>query len=391
MRHDEWAASLAAGRRKFDALMKSAKAPDEGPGHLSEITAFGSNPAGLRLMAHVPRGLAPGAPLVVALHGCTQSAVSFDRGAGWSGLADQHGFALLLPQQTTANNPKACFSWFLPHATRRGEGEVASIRQMVETLVERHAIDRRRIFVTGLSAGGAMTASLLAAYPDVFAGGAVIAGLPHGTARNVQEAFESMFQVRSRSAGDWAELVRGASSHRGPWPRLSVWHGTADATVQFGNAGELIKQWTALHGLPEAPAVSERLQGHRRDVWLAGDGTELIERFTIEGMAHGLPLAIAGVDDPHGEAGPFMLDVGIASSRSIAAFFGLAGPAVARATEWRGSVPALHDGMVDEVLTVRDEPAAPEPTRAWHPHPKGGLRDVGAIIHNALRSAGLMR
>jgi poly(hydroxyalkanoate) depolymerase family esterase len=389
MRHQDWSGPLAAGRRKFETLMQSANTPDEGPGHLTEIQEFGRNPGRLRMMVHVPRGLGSGAPLVVALHGCTQSAVSFDRGAGWSRLADEYGFALLLPQQTTANNPKACFSWFLPRATRRGEGEAASIRHMVETMVERHGLDRGRIFVTGLSAGGAMTATMLAAYPEVFSGGAVIAGLPHGTARNVQEAFESMFKVRARPAEEWAGMVRAASGHRGPWPRLSVWHGTADATVQFGNAGELIKQWVALHGLPEAPSCLERVQGHRRETWIAGDGTEVIERFTIEGMAHGLPLAIAGVDDPHGEAGPFMLDVGIASSRSIADFFGLTGSADARATAWRNAPqPSLDAEMVDEVFT-----AAEEPPPAWQARPDmaGGLRDVGSIIQKALRSAGLMR
>ena len=100
-----------------------------------------------------------------------------------------------------------------------------------------HGIDRRRVFVTGLSAGGAMTSVMLATYPDAFAAGAIIAGLPYGTATNVNEAFGSMGQVRARSAREWGDLVRAASPHKGPWPRVSVWHGGADPVVKSENAG----------------------------------------------------------------------------------------------------------------------------------------------------------
>ena len=107
---------------------------------------------------------------------------------------------LLLPEQTQANNPKTCFNWFLPGDTARDRGEALSIRQMIEKTIGAHGIDRSRVFVTGLSAGGAMTAAMLATYPEVFAAGAIIAGLPYGTAGNAQQAFESMFQGRSHTA-----------------------------------------------------------------------------------------------------------------------------------------------------------------------------------------------
>jgi feruloyl esterase len=330
------------------------------------------------MFSHVPAGLPAKAPLLVVLHGCTQTAASFDSGSGWSTLADRYGFALLLPQQRASNNPKACFSWFQPQDTRRGQGEAASIRQMIAYLVDRHGLDSSRIFVTGLSAGGAMAASLLAAYPELFAGGAIVAGLPHGTASSVNEAFESMFQGRTRSAREWGDLVRAASSHRGPWPRVSVWHGSADTTVKASNADELVKQWTDVHGLPIRPDRTDRILGHQRDVWLGPDGSEVIESITIEGMAHGLPLAIAGEAEPHGKAGPFMLDVGIASSLHIAGFFGLRGP-VRPADERAAPRPPAAPGP-GEPVSPPSEPVAGT-----------GARDIASVINEALRSAGLMR
>src|SRR5258708_25177266 len=149
--------------------------------------------------------------MVAVLHGCKQTAACYDLGAGWSTLADRYGFVLLLPQQQPANNPNKCFNWFLSRHIDRGKGEAMSIRQMVEAMARDHHIDPGRIFVTGLSAGGAMTSVMLATYPDTFAAGAVIAGLPYRTATNVNEPFESMFKVRPRTAREWGDCGRAAS------------------------------------------------------------------------------------------------------------------------------------------------------------------------------------
>jgi poly(hydroxyalkanoate) depolymerase family esterase len=103
--------------------------------------------------------------LVVVLHGCTQTASSYDYGAGWSTLADRYGFVLLFPEQQRSNNPNACFNWFLPDDVRRGSGEVLSIRQMIDRMIHDNDVDHHRIFITGLSAGGEMTSAMLACYP----------------------------------------------------------------------------------------------------------------------------------------------------------------------------------------------------------------------------------
>ena len=137
------------------------------------------------MFAYVPEQLPRAPALVVVLHGCGQTAAAYDFGTGWSTLAKRYGFALLMPEQQRANNANTCFNWFNPGDIARGRGEAASIRQMIARMVADHEIDPRRIYITGLSAGGAMTSVMLAVYPEVFAGGAIIAGLPYGIASNV--------------------------------------------------------------------------------------------------------------------------------------------------------------------------------------------------------------
>jgi poly(hydroxyalkanoate) depolymerase family esterase len=127
---------------------------------------------------YAPANLPAGAPVVVALHGCTQSATDYYSNSGWQKYADLYGFALAFPQTTSANNSFSCFSWFDSTKDTRGKGEAASVIQMVSHAESQYGSDTHRVFVTGLSAGAGMTADLLADYPDVFAGGSVGSGLP---------------------------------------------------------------------------------------------------------------------------------------------------------------------------------------------------------------------
>lgn len=396
--------TLAKYRRQWATLLRTTSAalhrpdhPADAPGQLTEVTGFGSNPGALRMFIHAPAMLQPSPPLVVVLHGCTQSAASYDYGAGWSTLADRYGFALLLPEQTAANNPKRCFNWFLPGDTRRGRGEALSIRQMIERMIVDHRIDRRRVFITGLSAGGAMASAMLATYPEVFAGGAIIAGLPYGAAGNVKEAFEAMFQGRTRPPQEWGDLVRRASKHRGPWPRISVWHGDRDATVKPSNAETILQQWANVHGIDQPP-VTQMVDGYQRQVWRKR-GDDMIESYTITGMAHGTPLATGSSDEAVGAVGPFLLEAGISSSYHIAKFFGLT-IARARASETahaaeseRAARPALvQDDDVETIPDDRIEILGPETDGEPHRDAKPEAPvDVMAVITRALTSAGLMK
>jgi poly(hydroxyalkanoate) depolymerase family esterase len=323
----------------------------------------GGNPGNLRARIYVPDAMRPGAPLVVVLHGCTQSAAVYDHGSGWSRLADRHGFALLFPEQQRANNMNLCFNWYQPGDAVRGEGEAASIRTMIARMVAEHEVDPARIFVTGLSAGGAMASIMLAAYPEIFAAGAIIAGLPYGSADTLGEALGAMSAPGAATEAALGGAVREASPHRGPWPRISVWHGSADRLVVPGNGEAIVRQWRNVHGLGAAPTRTEDVDGYPRRVWADSSGKVLVEDYLVTGMAHGTPLMPGREEGQSGEAGAHMLDVGLSSTDRIAAFFGIA-PEPATRTE-QSPRPAGH----------RSTPA----------------NDVQDVIENALRAAGLMR
>ena len=325
----ETLANLAGLRGLFDRELASAAkrgetAAPSGAGHLREVRGFGSNPGNLRLLTYVPRNLPKAPALVVALHGCTQTAAVYDHGSGWSKLADTYGFVVLFPEQQRTNNPNNCFNWFLPSDAQRGKGEAFSIRQMIERMIEDHGINRRRVFVVGLSAGGAMTSAMLATYPEIFAGGAIIAGLPYGGATNVQAAFETMAKGRHHSAQEWGDLIRSASAHRGPWPKLSIWHGSSDTIVNPSNMEDALKQWIDVHGVSVHPRIEHKVEGHSRRVWRTEADDDAIEAITIKSMGHGVPLATGSGPERCGNAGPFHFDVGLSSSHHIVRFWGLA-------------------------------------------------------------------
>lgn len=343
---------------------------------LSPLGGFGPNPGELQGYCYVPRRLPTGAPLVVVLHGCTQTAAGYDNGAGWSQLADRHGFVLLYPEQQRANNPNLCFNWFVQEDIKRDSGEALSIAQMIRRMIEHHGLDRRRVFVTGLSAGGAMTSVMLATYPELFAGGAIIAGLPYGCAASIPEAFDRMRGHGFPSEHELGARVRSASDHRGPWPPLSLWHGSADRTVAHSNMDAIVAQWRGPHGLKTAKPEESAIGPHSRRLWRDDTGVAKIEAFSIAGMGHGAPLSGAG---DIGTPGAFMLDAGISSTRHIARFWQL--------TE-AGSELALpaHVETTSEVMSERigrKSPAAAPPIR-------GSAAGVGKVIEDALRAAGLM-
>lgn len=347
-------------------------------GRLKLLAAHGTNPGALLAKYHAPADLESHAALVVVLHGCTQTAADYDIGSGWSRLADQYGFAVLFPEQQRQNNPNLCFNWFSPHDSRRDSGEALSIRQMVDAMIDLYRIDPGRVFVTGLSAGGAMASVMLAAYPDVFAGGAIIAGLPFGCARSVPQALELMRGHGIPSGAKLSALVRSASSHSGPWPTISIWHGSADATVSPTNAKALVEQWRTLHRAGDRPSRLEVVDGYPRQVWCNHEGREVIEEYSITGMSHGTPLDTRS-SDGCGQSGAFMLDANISSTRHICRFWGLANEKPGAAQGRRSSPPQV-------VSTEAASVAAESPTGPQLPQV-----GAGKIIEDALRAAGLMR
>ncbi len=170
-----------------------------------------------------------------------------------------------------------------------------------------------------------MSAVMMATYPEVFAGGAMIAGVAYGSATDAFQAMDRMHGLGGPSARELEARVRGASLHEGPWPTLSIWHGTADRTVDVSNVETVLGQWCRLHGLGVEPTRCEVADGYPRRVWCEADGRELVEAYAITGMGHGTPLETRGIDG-FGVSGSFMLDVRIGSTLRIARFWGIAPP-----------------------------------------------------------------
>ncbi|HEV2673885.1 MAG TPA: PHB depolymerase family esterase [Aliidongia sp.] len=337
MRKTQSSLGLRLAMRTASALVSLAWAPSRvavalvgAPGRVTEVPKFGSNPGALKMFVYRPPGrLAAGAPLIVVLHGCGQDAAAFAENAGWLALAQALGAALVLPQQSTENNRGRCFNWFRPSDTRRGGGETLSIRQMVRTATTLFESDRRRVYVVGLSAGAALAVALLAAYPTVFAGGAAAAGVALGTAGGPFEALSRLRRANGHRSRDMlASVVRaaGPASRSRTWPRLSIWQGEGDRTVDPAHGEILAAQWSAVNGLDPLPrADTQPMPGVHHRVWGTARRNS-VELWTIADMGHGFP--VDAKTPGCGRPGPWVLDAGIPAARHIARFWGLE-PAIA--------------------------------------------------------------
>lgn len=306
---------------------------------LTQVKDFGSNPGNLDMWQYTPANLKPGAPLVVALHGCTQTPQNYDDETGWTQWAQEMGFSLLLPGQKKSNNQYACFNWGGdPNTsqsnmdacdTQRDCGEAKSIKEMVDKISEENKVDPARIFITGLSAGAAYANVMLAAYPDVFAGGGLIAGIPYQCNRNSSgrldstQAFMCMSMGRKQSPQTWAEQLK---KHNGfnesanlKWPSVQIWHGERDFTVRPQNTTELMKQWTGVHGIDQQAENKRDEKGYTYQAYANDKGQIKVETFFVKGMGHGVPIDQDGSGGVAcGKKGSFIKETHICSSYQMA-------------------------------------------------------------------------
>jgi len=308
---------------------------------LTPVEDFGDNPGNIRMYKYVPDDVPPDAPLVVSLHGCTQDAGIYSIN-GWLDVADEWKFYLVFPEQKVINNPYRCWNWFEAANTRRGRGEIRSIIEMIERMQADHSIDADRIYIEGLSAGGWLVPILLAAYPDVFAGGATNAGGPAYCAVTEKyfwdvfnwwysyyalENAEECTDGTDNSPEDWGELARdnGYEDYDGPWPVISIWHGGDDDRVEEENQQELVDQWTNLHGI-DLVADREEIKppgsGIQHTEYHDGAGRVLVETWYLPDMAHGTPIDTT-TGQYCGEESDYILDAGICAVRRITEFWRL--------------------------------------------------------------------
>jgi poly(hydroxyalkanoate) depolymerase family esterase len=234
------------------------------------------------------RGPYGAAPLVVALHGCTQTASDFAAGTRFDSVAERAGVYVVYPEQSVLRNGNRCWNWFLAEHQQRDGGEPAAILLLVRDILARHPIDRSRVFVTGLSAGGTMAAILAEQAPDVFAAVGVMAGVRLHASHDLRGAMAAM-----QGAGDDASAPPSSPLARDR-PRLqaydrmraTIWSGTDDRTVDPSNATALASQFRALFRLGDAAPEEEK--GDQFDVarWRDRTGALRVEMLSVRGMGH---------------------------------------------------------------------------------------------------------
>ena len=233
---------------------------------------------GLDYRLYVPTGAAAGLPLVVMLHGCTQSPEDFARGTAMNRLADERGFLVAYPGQSTHANAQKCWNWFKSGDQARGAGEPALIAALTREVIAAHRCDPARVYVAGLSAGGAAAAIMAAAYPDVFAAAGIHSGLASGAASDLPGALAAM------KTGIPKRRVTGA------FVPVITFHGDADATVAEVNARQIVAAATRAAGGALATTtdagVSAGGRRYTRATSRDAGGRPLIEQWTLHGAGH---------------------------------------------------------------------------------------------------------
>ncbi len=232
-------------------------------------------------------------PLVVMLHGCTQDPDDFAAGTRMNALAEAQGVFVLYPEQAARSNVNRCWNWFVPGDQKRGIGEPALIAGMTRHVMEAHRIDADRVYVAGLSAGGAMAAILAREYPDLYAAAGVHSGLPAGAAHDVASAFGAMKGASFGMPAGFAPMPAAPVSNHGPSTPVIVFHGSADTTVAPGNGDAVIS--AALASAPGAQRFdrdggSVAGRRYRQSVWSVPGAAEgapsVAEQWTVSGAPH---------------------------------------------------------------------------------------------------------
>jgi len=256
------------------AATGGARAPSAGQRFVAGSFSNGHDRRDYKFFVPAQAGERP-LPLVVMLHGCTQDPDDFAAGTGMNELAESRGFYVLYPAQSRQANPQGCWNWFKHTHQQRDRGEPALLAGMTRQLMAQHRIDPDRVYVAGLSAGGAMAAILGETYPDLYAAVGVHSGLASGSALDLPSALSAMKGAARSPAG----MPSGV-------PTI-VFHGDADGTVHVRNGEHVIAASIGATASVEVSAVEDPgVRNATRAVYRAADGRIIAERWTVHGASH---------------------------------------------------------------------------------------------------------
>jgi len=286
------------------------------PGTMTALENFGDNPGELNAYIQLPEN-PKGAKLVVLLHGCVQEAKIFASNSGMGKLALAKNAILLLPEQQKSNNIANCFNWFSDNDISKHSGEMLSLFNMITYSQRKYQTSE--VFVAGLSAGGAMTAALLANYPDLFTAGAIIGGLPYQCASNLIKAIACMKSGPGKSTQEFIDIVLQQHPNRNRWPRLTIWSGAKDTVVNPKNATVLAQQWAGLNKIKQAHNTIEHDEYLIRE-WRDTRGEILVKQVEMLNLKHGLPI---GGKQSSAALAEYMLAAPLSAVTEIAKFWQL--------------------------------------------------------------------
>jgi acetylxylan esterase len=275
-------------------MFSLACSPVSAAASLTRVTSFGTNPTNLNMYVYVPGKLSAAPALLVLSHYCEGSAGGIFNGNGhdYVTAADRYGFVIVLPEATRSGH---CFDVSTAAALKRdGGSDSTGIMSMVSYARSQYGINPGRIVVSGVSSGAMMTNVLAAEYPDVFSAASAFSGVPAGCFATMNGSlWNSQCSGGNviKSAQQWGDLARSMNpGYNGTYPRLQVWHGTADTTLAYPNLGEEIKQWTNLHGIGETPGFTDRPQSTwTRTRYGATATLATVEAVSVAGVGHQLP------------------------------------------------------------------------------------------------------
>lgn len=296
---------------------------------LKEIKKFGNNLGNLRMFIHdvIPKDTNK-LPLVVVLHGCSQNAKSVSELTGWNKLADINNFVVLYPQQKRVNNLNLCFNWFIDSDIEKNQGESESIFQMISFVRQNYSIDSNRIFITGLSAGAAMSVAMTATHPELFKSGAIFAGAPYKIAKNPIDGTKAMLGKKYISREELVQDLREQNpNYQGQYTTLIVYQGLNDPIVNYKSTTLLIDQWTGVNNADTIPEKVETaflgIEDITRKEYLDSLNSTILIFYEIDNLGHKLLIKPGEDEDEGGQTGIFGVDKGFHSTFQVAKEFGI--------------------------------------------------------------------